>query len=151
MNEKSQDYYTNSHHSLFYDEPNTTQNQLIENVKIFDGFYLGNVYSGGVHIWLTQDQEFISNNKIGLIINCQPLELKIEAIPFVRVLSYNFHTRRGQIQESLHMTVFSEIVSSIDDFLSKHHEGVLMVSINMDSRCVCLGMGYLMVKYGWSM
>lgn len=49
------------------------------------------------------------------------------------------------------MAAFTEIVSTIHDFLSNRNEGVLMLSIRIDSRSLCLAIGYLMVKYAWSL
>lgn len=34
--------------SLFYDEPMNVKNELIQTVKLFDGFFLGNVHAGRV-------------------------------------------------------------------------------------------------------
>jgi hypothetical protein len=50
--------------SLFYDEPTATKNGLVQTVKLFDGFFLGNVHAGRVGAALSRSLNLSVTTKL---------------------------------------------------------------------------------------
>ena len=93
----------------------------------------------------------MSNNKIGLIVNCNPGEVKFSnSQKQLRKVTYNFQNKRGEVDENFNINTLVHIISDINACINQKQEGIVAISKVIDSKCLTLGAVFLMIKYGWT-